>query len=131
MKRTALFLAFGALLFTLVAFASRAYAGPVFEDPQACLNGNLLMVEPTTAPIEVWVVAGKKVDVDLNIVNCGGNPAFPALEADHLSTGGGAKQVTVTVETATNTDVLFFWDGESFSKNSGNSNWVTVELKVK
>lgn len=130
MKRVALVLAIGALLTAFVTLASPAYAVPVFEDPQVCLNGNLLMVEPTTAPIEVWVSAGRQVDVDLNITNCGGNPNLPALEADHVFNVGVGKWVTIAVETKKHTDVLFHWNGETITKNSGNNKWIVLVKKA-
>lgn len=126
MKRIALLLAVGALLATFFALASPAYAVPVFEDPQVCLNGKLLMVEPTTAGIEVWVSAGQQVDVDLDITSCGGDPTLPALEADHLLNVGVGEWVTIAVKTEKYTDVVFHWDGQTFTKNSGNNKWIVV-----
>lgn len=130
MKRIALLLAVGALLATFVASASPAYAVPVFEDPQVCLNGNLLMVEPTTAGIEVWVSAGRQVDVNLNVAECGGDPNLPVLAADHVLNVGVGKWVTIAVQTKKNTDVLFHWGGETFTKNSGNNKWIVVVKKA-
>lgn len=130
MKRVALVLAVGALLLTSIALAAPAYAVPVFEDPQVCLNGNLLMVEPTTAAIEVWVSAGRKVDIDLDITNCGGNPNLPALEADHVLPVGVGKYVTIAVQTKKHTNVLFHWNGGTLVKNSGNNEWIIVVKKA-
>ena len=103
---------------------------PVFEDPQVCLNGKLLRVDPTTAKIEVWVSAGPQVAVDLNITNCGGDPSFPALEADHVIPVGIGDWVTIAVKTKEHTDVVFQWDGDTFIKNSGNNKWVIVVKKA-
>lgn len=130
MKRIALLLAVGILLTSFAAFASPAYAVPVFEDPQVCLNGTLLMVEPTTEPIEVWVSAGRKVDVDLEILNCGGDPNLPPLHPDHVLHVGVGKWVTVIVQTEKHTDVLFHWGDETITKNSGNNKWVVLVKKA-
>jgi len=131
MKRVALLLVVGALLYSFIALASPAYAVPVFEDPQVCLNGNLLMVEPTTpAGIEVWISAGHKVEVDLDITSCGGDPNLPTLEADHILPIGVGKWVTIAVQTQKNTDVLFHWNGGTITKNSGNNEWIVLVKKA-
>jgi hypothetical protein len=124
MRIPVLLLTVGALVAGLLVPATPAQAVPVFEDPQICLNGNLLMVEPTTQPIEVWVSAGSQVVADFNIVNCGGNPSLPVLHADNLLNVGIGKWVTIAVKTKRHTDVVFHWDGEDFVKNSGKNKWI-------
>jgi hypothetical protein len=116
----------GALLAGLLVTAAPAHAVPVFEDPQLCLNGNLLMVEPTTAGIEVWVSAGDHVEADFDVVNCGGDPSLPTVHPENYLNVGIGKFVTIAVKTERHTDVVFHWDGETFVKNSGKNKWIVV-----
>jgi hypothetical protein len=130
MKKLACVVFLGTLLSLLVSFAPAALAAPAFEDPQVCLNGNLLMVEPTTGAIEVWVSAGPRVDVDFNILNCGGNPSLPVLAPDHVFDEGIGKWVTVLVKTDRHTDVLIHWNGETYVKNSGFNKFILFIKKA-
>jgi hypothetical protein len=119
-------LTIGALFASLFAAAAPAYAVPVFEDPQLCLNGNLLRVDPTTQPIEVWVSAGSHVEADFDVENCGGDPNLPTVHPENFLNVGFGKIVTVVVKTKKHTDVVFHWDGDTFTKNSGNNKWIVV-----
>ncbi len=124
MKKLILSLAIAILVVSAGSLATNVSAAPLFEDPQICLNGELLMVEPTTQPIEVWVAVGPNVNVDYDVVNCGGDPNLPVLDADHVIQSGVGKVFTVAVLTAKHSKVKFHWDGHTFQKNSGGDNWV-------
>lgn len=131
MKRISLLLALGAILFSAFLTPSAARAALSFEDPQLCVDGRLLMVEPTTAGIEVWVRVGPQTALDFNVVNCGGDPTLPVVQADHVYTDGKAKWLEVLVMTKKHTNVKFDWDGTQVTKNSGNDIWVYAKTKIK
>ncbi len=126
MRIPVLLITVGALVAGLLVTAAPALAVPVFEDPQLCLNGKLLRVDPTTAPIEVWVSAGRQVTPDFNVVNCGGDPSLPTVHPENYLNVGVGKWVTIAVKTKKKTDVVFQWDGETFVKNSGKDKWIVV-----
>ena len=130
MNKLALVLAVGVLFSALVSYTPSAKAAPAFEDPQICLNGKLLMIEPTTQPIEVWVGIGPGVTADLNVANCGGDPNLPVLEADHLLHNSLGNWVEVVVKTKKHTDVLFHWNGNTVTKNSGNDKLIAFAKRV-
>lgn len=129
MKKLVLALAVGAL-FLSFGLAAPARAALSFEDPQVCLNGKLLMVEPTTAAIDVWLKVGPDVTVDLNVANCGGDPNLPILDASHIKYNGNSNWVEVAVRTKKFTDVQFDWNGKTTIRNSGHDNWVKVRTRV-
>jgi hypothetical protein len=131
MKRLALLFALGAVLLSSVLNPAPARAALSFEDPQLCVNGKLLRVDPTTAGIEVWVRVGPGTSVDFNVANCGGNPALPAVAADHVSYNGKAKWLEVRVMTAKHTNVVLSYDGKTTVKNSGKDMWVEAKTKIK
>ncbi len=123
------------LLIGLVALglASRvpsASAAPAFEDPQICLNGKLLMVEPTTAPLEAWLDVGPGVRVDFNINHCGGDPSLPVFERSHVTHDGSGNWATLTIKTRKHTDVIVLWNGNTLTLNSGNDNWIVVSKRI-
>ena len=131
MKRLALLLALGAILFSAFLTPAPARAALSFEDPQLCINGKLLMVEPTTAGIEVWVRVAPGMTVDFNVVNCGGDPNLPVVAGDHVYYNGKAKWIEAVVMTKKHTNVRFDWDGKSVIKNSGNDIWIYAKAKIK
>ncbi len=129
MKKIALVLVFVVSLFALGSYAS-ALAAPAFEDPQVCLNGQLLMIEPTTESIEVWLGVGPNVNVDFDILNCGGDPNLPVLEPSHVLHNQFGSWVEVAVKTKKHTNVLFHWGGQTYTKNSGYDKWIFVVKKL-
>lgn len=120
----------GIVAFALVSYAPTASAAPAFEDPQVCLNGKLLMVEPTTAPIEAWIAVGPGVHVDFNVTHCGGNPNLPVFASDHVLHTGLGNLGTLVVQTKKHTDVNVLWDGDTYTFNSGNDRFVTVTTRI-
>jgi hypothetical protein len=130
MKKLVLVLAVGVLFSALISYTSPALAAPAFEDPQICLNGKLLMIEPTSQPIEVWVGVGPGVTTSLDVTSCGGDPNLPVLATDHLLHNGLGNWVEVVVKTKKHTDVLFHWDGATVTRNSGNDKFITVIKRV-
>ena len=130
MKHIAILAALGAVLFASFLTAAPAHAGLSFEDPQLCINGKLLMIEPTTASIEVWVIVGPKLDVDFDVTHCGGNPSLPVIAPDHVSHNGIGKWATALIKTKKHSDVSILWDGVTHTLNSGNDVWVTASTKV-
>lgn len=123
-------LSLGIVSSILITRAPAASAAPAFEDPQACLNGKLLMVEPTTAGIEAWLDVGPGVKVDLNVADCGGDPNQPAFAADHVLHTQVANWATLAVKTKKHTDVTVLWRGSTFTLNSGSDNWIVVTKRV-
>lgn len=131
MKRLSLMLVLGAVLFSAFLTPAPARAALSFEDPQLCINGKLLRVDPTTAGIEVWVRVAPNMTVDFNVANCGGNPALPAVDADHVYYNGKTKWIEALVKTEKHTNVIFTWDGKTVVKNSGKDFWVYAKTKIK
>lgn len=130
MKRLALVLAIGAVIFSSLLNAAPARAALSFEDPQLCVNGKLLMIEPTTAGIEVWVRVGPDLVVDFDVTHCGGDPSLPVIAPDHVSHNGKTKWLEAAVLTKKHTDVVFDWNGNTTTKNSGSDFWVYAKTKV-
>lgn len=112
MRTLLILLAVGALLFALVSYAAPAAAAPMFDDPQLCVNGKLLVVEPTDAPIDVFVRVGSNVTVDYDVINCGGDPNLPVVDPSQVSVGGGKNELDVRVLTDPKTWVKFTFDGK-------------------
>lgn len=130
MKKVVLVLAVGVLVFSFFATVAPAQARLSFEDPQVCLNGKLLVVEPTTAGVDVWLNVGPKVSVDLNVANCGGDPTQPAVQASHVKYKNIGNWVELDVKTKKFTDVNFNWNGTDFTKNSGKDGWIEIDARV-
>lgn len=131
MKFVALTLAIGAIIFGAFLTPAPAKAALSFEDPQLCVNGKLLMIEPTTAGIEVWVRVGPKLTVDFNVADCGGNPSLPVIPADHVSYDGPGKRLEGLIHTAKHTDVIIHWAGQTVVRNSGGDEWIRAATTVK
>lgn len=131
MRRFLLMLAMGAIFLATFAIPAPARAALSFEDPQLCVNGKLLRVDPTTAGIEEWVRVGPDLTVDFNILNCGGNPNMPTLAASHVRYDGKKNWLEVAVQTEKNTDVIICYDGQCITKNSGKDAWVYAKKKLK
>lgn len=130
MKRLAWLLALGAILVFAFGTPAPARAALSFEDPQLCVNNQLLMVEPTTAGIEVWVRVGPELTVDFNVANCGGDPTLPAVTPDHVKYDGVKNRLEVAVKTKKFTNVLLHWNGNTHERNSGADGWVYARTKV-
>jgi hypothetical protein len=132
MKKVALLaiLAVGAFVFAFSNYAP-AIAAPAFEDPQLCVDGKLLRVDPTTAPIDVWVKVGHNLDVDFDVVNCGGNPDLPTVDPGQVSTDGKKNTVEVTVQTDPKARVIVLFDGKTKTPKANKDGWVNVKFKVK
>lgn len=131
MKKIALVFAVGALLVALGNYALQAQAAPAFEDPQLCVGGELMRVDPTTAPIEVWVQVGDDVQVDSNVANCGGNSSEPIVDASHISNTGKKNTLEVTVLTDPNARVILNFDGDAKNHKANESGWAVFKTKVK
>ncbi len=129
MKRIVLVLA---LLVSFVALGSTApaLAAPAFEDPQLCVEGRLLRVDPTTAPIDVWVVVGHNLDISFDVATCGGDPTLPTVDPSQVSTDGKKNRVEVTVQTDPKAKVVFFYDGVTKIKKADKHGTVEYKFKV-
>lgn len=131
MKFLALMLALGALLFAAILTPTPARAALSFEDPQLCVNGKLLMVEPTTGGIEVWVRVGPDLTVNFDVLSCGGDPTLPVVAASHVKYDGKKNWLEVAVQTEKYTDVILHWNGGTVVRNSGKDAWVYAKTKIK
>ncbi|HZQ08658.1 MAG TPA: hypothetical protein VFD70_18900 [Anaerolineae bacterium] len=121
----------GALLLGLFVSTPTAWARPAFEDPQLCINDKLLIVEPTTAPVVVWVSVGRNVSVDFNVENCGGDPNLPVIEEDHVRFNGEKSKADIVVLTAPKTKVNFEYGDKSKTQKSDKFGLIDVEFKAK
>lgn len=130
MKKIALVLAFVVSLFALGSHAP-ALAAPAFEDPQLCVDGKLLRVDPTTAPIDVWVVVGFNLSISYDVMSCGGNPNLPTVEPGQVWTNGKKNTLEVTVKTDPKAKVVFYFDGDTKTKKADKDGWVSAKTKVK
>ena len=130
MKNLVMVLVVGVFLLALISYAAPASAGMAFEDPQLCLNGKLFRVDPTTAPLDVWLNVGENVNEDFNIANCGGNPDLPTLDPKHVTYDGRQNTAGFAVQTARQTRVDLYFDGRGMTRNSGNDGWVMGRLSV-
>lgn len=111
--------------------APHVQAGPMFEDPQLCVNGSLLLlVEPTTAPIEAWVELGPNMTVDYIVANCGGNPRLPVIDSSHVTMDGKPDKVAVQVQTGSKADVVVSFDGKVKVVKADNSGWAKFSFKA-
>jgi hypothetical protein len=130
MKFVAITLALGAIIFGAFLSPAPAKAALSFEDPQLCVNGELLMIEPTTAGIEVWVRVGPEVTVDFNVADCGGNPSLPVIAPDHVSYDGSNSVLDSVIQTEDHTRVLIHWSGRRMTRNSGNDEWIYASIQL-
>lgn len=129
MRYIVLLLAVGALFWGLFATTSPALAG-VYEDPQLCVNGKLLRVDPTTAPIEVWVQVGPELTVDYTVVNCGGDPDLAVIDPSHVSVGGSGNQMAVKVQTEPRARVSISFGERSKIFKADKHGWIVVRGRV-
>jgi hypothetical protein len=131
MKSVLALLATGAFLLSVVVFTAPASAAPMFDDPQLCVNGKLLRVEPTTAPIDVFVQVGSNLTVDYVVENCGGDPNLPVVDAAQVEVGGHPNWMKVHVKTEPKTKVIFVFDGHTKIDKSNNAGWADFKVKFK
>lgn len=131
MKHLRLVLAIGAVLLVLGSYAPRAAAAPAFEDPQLCVAGKLLRIDPTTAAIDVWVRVGPNVAIDFTVANCGGDPSQPTVDPCQVTTDGKKNKLEVTVQTDPKAKVVFNYDGKSKLKKADQAGLLTIKTKAK
>lgn len=131
MKNLLILLAVGAVFVGLLSSYAPVQAGMMMDDPQLCVNGKLLRVDPVSAPIDVFVEVGSNLAVDFNVANCGGNPALPVVEASQVTVGDSKDKVEINVQTDPKAKVLVTFDGKSKEYKANKLGWVEVEFKVK
>jgi hypothetical protein len=131
MKNLVIMLAIGAFFFGLFLSASPVKAAPAFEDPQLCVNGKLLRVDPTTSPIDVFVQVGANLTVDYNVESCGGDPNFPVLDSSQVSVGGRSNELEVRVQTDPKARAMVTFDGKSKLYKADKQGWIEADFKVK
>lgn len=129
MRYIVLLLAVGALFLGILASASPAMAS-AWEDPQLCVNGKLLRVDPVNAPIEVWVQVGSDLAVDYVVANCGGDPNLPVLDESHVSVGGSGNQMAVKVQTEPRARVSISFGERSKIFKADKHGWIVVRGRV-
>ncbi len=116
-----------AFLFALCLLnTSSAQAGFGFEDPQLCVNGKLLMIVPGS-PASVYVSVPPDAVVDYSANHCGGKNNF-SIPAANVSRNG-TSQMTVTVATMSNTEIVFSYDGTTVTR-SNSSGIVAAKFKL-
>lgn len=110
MKAFALMAAVSAALLFFLVNASPALArnGWGLEDPQLCVNGELLTVIPAT-PEQVFVQVPKNAVVDFEVSNCGGNPDLGIVLPNQVSVLR-SNLMKVTARVPDGTLVAFDWD---------------------
>jgi len=119
MNKLFLGLAIVAVLLGSVALATPAFAAFSFEDPQLCVEGKLLRVDPTTAPMEVWVGVGKDVEVSFDVASCGGDPNLPVINPSQVKRNFLKHYAELVVRTSPGADVVIHWDGATNTVDSG------------
>lgn len=120
MKAVVTILSLTGLLVLVLVSAPAASAGNGWglEDPQLCVNGQLLVVASRVAP-DVYVTVPKDAAVDFVVANCGGDPAEDIVPLDHV-TFAGSSRVRVTALVPNRNKVIFVWGTRhrvDFSKN--------------
>lgn len=131
MRTLLILLAVGAFLFALVSYAAPAAAAPMFDDPQLCVNGKLLRVDPTTDPIDVFVQVAPNLTVDYVVTNCGGDPNLPVVDPSQVSVGGKKNEMQVSIQTAPKAKVSVTFDGKTKLVKADKSGWADFKVKVK
>ncbi len=86
------------------AFASNGWG---LEDPQLCVNGQLLVVA-SAVPADVFVTVPTGADVDYKVVDCGGNPQELVIARNHVSTQG-EDQLRISAFLPDGNKVTFVW----------------------
>lgn len=130
MNKLLLGIAVGALLLGSIAFVKPAFAAFSFEDPQLCIEGKLLRVDPTTAPMEVWVGVGKDVEISYDVASCGGDPSLPVIDPSHVKRNALRHYAQLVIRTYSGADVVIHWDGATNTVNSGSNGWLFFMRRV-
>lgn len=105
--------AVSAALFLVLTNASPALArnGWGLEDPQLCVNGELLTVIPA-GPTDVYVQVPKRATVDFVVEDCGGKSKQGVVLQNHVVyLGANAMRVSAFAESGT--QVTFSWSGQT------------------
>lgn len=115
------------LLLALVLInASATFAGFGWEDPQLCVNGELLAVVPAS-PSDVSVTLPLNATYDTDVASCGGDPAQDVIT--NVTQKGNGHKMEVTVKTKPGTPVTFTYDDETETRSSsGGKVKVTFDL---
>jgi hypothetical protein len=92
------------LMNTPPAFASSGWGS---EDPQLCVNGQLLTIVPA-GPADVFVAVPNGAAVDYKVQHCGGNPAQDIVESSHVTFQSGSV-LRATADVVDGTTVTFQW----------------------
>lgn len=113
MKVVVSFIAVFAVVVLIMASSPAAFAsnGWGLEDPQLCVNGQLLTVLPA-APTDVYVTVPKTADVDFQVEDCGGKSRLGVVPFDNVTYQGNNK-LWLTAATSDGTSVAFSWNGQS------------------
>jgi hypothetical protein len=115
MKALIAIAAVSAALFLILTNASTVFArnGWGLEDPQLCVNGQLLTVAPAE-PADVFVIVPKDAKVEFSVDACGGDPTLGVVPIENV-TFKGRNMVRVTAETVNGTQVTFNWSGQTLT----------------
>jgi hypothetical protein len=97
------------------AFARNGWG---LEDPQLCVNGELLTVIPA-APSQVFVQVPMQATVDYAVENCGGDPTEGVVPSSNVNVQG-ANQMSVAAQVPDGTTVIFNWGGTTATVVSKN-----------
>jgi hypothetical protein len=113
MKALSTMVAVSAVLFLLLTNAPTASArnGWGLEDPQLCVNGQLLTVVPAE-PADVFVTVPKNAHVDYVVESCGGDSTVGVVPPGNVTFKGG-NMLRVDAETDNGTEVAFTWNGQT------------------
>ncbi len=114
MKACLMILAVAVIMVLVLTSTPTASARFQMEDPQLCVNGQLLSVAFVQHG-EAYVAVPQDAEVDFNVANCGGND--DPVPADHV-TYIGKNKMTVVAVTADDSLVGFTYNGKTFLKRA-------------
>ena len=101
----------GLVLLFSSAPTALAKSGWGLEDPQLCVNGQLLTVVPAR-PAEVFVTVPKGASVDFVVEDCGGDPTYKVVPSNHVFTLG-VNMIRVAAFVRDGTAVTFQWGDQT------------------
>lgn len=101
------------LLVSVLLSAKPALARFSFEDPQLCVNNQLLTIQ-STARAEVWVRVPKGAVVDFNVADCGGTDMV--IARNHVVVLGKGPAMEVLVTTRPFAQVTMWYNGKTDTK---------------
>ncbi len=109
MKAIATILSLTALLVLVLTHAPAASArnGWGLEDPQLCVNGQLLVVA-SRVHADVYVTVPSEAEVDYNVADCGGDSEETVVSPDHV-TFQGQDMLRVKALIPDRNKVTFVW----------------------